>query len=111
MALAMIVFRFCNCQLFFGRFTFIYCAQAHEQTLIIVPTVNDGKSPARGQRCCRAGRVDLLVVTALRCGMVATKLRAKHPEIQCSRTKKMGLGGPKLPLQMRWNIIVLRDGL
>jgi dolichol-phosphate mannosyltransferase len=85
--------------LFSGRFTFIYLRRCRmNQTLIIVPTVNERENlPRLAQKLLSlpAG-VDLLVVdgnSSDGTGKIADELAAKHPQIHVlHEQKKNGLG-------------------
>jgi dolichol-phosphate mannosyltransferase len=85
--------------LFFGHYTFIYLRRCRmNQTLIIVPTVNERENlPRMAQKLLSLPiGVDLLVVdgnSSDGTGKIADDLAAKHPEIHVlHEQKKNGLG-------------------
>ena len=85
-------------RLFLARFAFNYLRRRMNQTLIIVPTVNERENlPRVAQRLLSLPvGVDLLVVDGNSpdgTGKIADELAARHPEIHVlHETKKNGLG-------------------
>jgi dolichol-phosphate mannosyltransferase len=85
-------------RLVFGAFPVNFCAPSMNDTLIIVPTVNERENLPRlsQQLLALPVKVDLLVVdgnSADGTGKIADDLAAKHPEIHViHETKKSGLG-------------------